>query len=172
MKNFLESKGLTEASLKEKSAEELAALYNEYNETKNVELEKAIETKATKEDIDALKSEIKTAQVEQMKALNETLKQHGVAIKKLTQQEKEAGVGHLNSISKGLEDNREVVSALQKHSTRLGFELPLEVGNYLIKQFSNDLSELLAVLKLLEQATLVQKRRLTLPFVKQVLNAA
>ena len=85
MKNFLESKGLTEASLKEKSAEELAALYNEYNEVKRTELENAIETKATKEDIDSLKAEIKTAQVEQMKALNETLKQHGVAIKKLTQ---------------------------------------------------------------------------------------
>lgn len=124
MKNFLESKGLTEASLKEKSAEELAALYNEYNEVKRTELENAIETKATKEDIDSLKAEIKTAQVEQMKALNETLKQHGVAIKKLTQAEKETGVGHLNSISKGLEDNREVLTKMsQGENARISFKV-------------------------------------------------
>ncbi len=68
-----------------------------------------------------------------------------------------------------LKDKAEVVSALQRHSAKMGFELPNEVGNFLIKQFSTDLQELLAVLKLLEQATLVEKRRLTLPFVKQVL---
>lgn len=69
-----------------------------------------------------------------------------------------------------IEDKNEVVVALQRHGKRLGFELPQEVGNYLVKQFSNDLQELLAVLKLLEQASLVEKRRLTLPFVKQVLQ--
>ena len=67
-------------------------------------------------------------------------------------------------------ENEEVIIALQRHSLRLGFELPNEVGKYLIKQFSSDLQELLAVLKLLEQASLVEKRRLTLPFVKQVLK--
>jgi len=70
-----------------------------------------------------------------------------------------------------LEEKEEIIFALQRHSLRLGFELPNDVGNYLIKTFSTDLQELLAVLKLLEQATLVEKRRLTLPFVKQVLNA-
>lgn len=71
-----------------------------------------------------------------------------------------------------LEDKNEVISALQRHSQKLGFELPNEVGNFLVKTFSSDLQELLAVLKLLEQATLVEKRRLTLPFVKQVLKQA
>ncbi len=69
-------------------------------------------------------------------------------------------------------EKEEVIIALQRHSLRLGFELPNDVGNYLVKQFSADLQELLAVLKLLEQATLVEKRRLTLPFVKQVLQRA
>ncbi|VAW48958.1 DnaA inactivator Hda (shorter homolog of DnaA) [hydrothermal vent metagenome] len=69
-----------------------------------------------------------------------------------------------------LAEKEEVILALQRHSQRLGFELPNDVGNYLIKQFSTDLQELLAVLKLLEQATLVEKRRLTLPFVKTFLN--
>lgn len=71
-----------------------------------------------------------------------------------------------------LEEKQEVIAALQRHSLKLGFELPNEVGNFLIKQFSTDLQELLAVLKMLEQATLVEKRRLTLPFVKQVLLKA
>ena len=71
-----------------------------------------------------------------------------------------------------LHEKEEVIMALQRHAKRLGFELPVEVGNYLIKQFSNDLQELLAVLKMLEQATLVEKRRLTLPFVKKVLGHA
>ncbi len=69
-----------------------------------------------------------------------------------------------------LVEKEEIILALQRHSKRLGFELPNDVGNYLIKQFSMDLQELLAVLKLLEQATLVEKRRLTLPFVKETLN--
>lgn len=73
---------------------------------------------------------------------------------------------------KPLEDKTEIISALQRHSQKLGFELPVEVGNFLIKNFSTDLQELLAVLKLLEQATLVEKRRMTLPFVKQVLQTS
>jgi DnaA family protein len=69
-----------------------------------------------------------------------------------------------------LSDKTEIIAALQRHSSKLGFQLPLEVGNYLIKNFSSDLQELLAVLKILEQATLVEKRKLTLPFVKQALS--
>ncbi len=68
-----------------------------------------------------------------------------------------------------LQGERELVLALQRHALYMGFELPLKVGNFLIKRFSTDLQELLAVLKLLEQASLVDKRRLTLPFVKEVL---
>ena len=104
---FLVSKGINEAQLKEKSAEELAGIYNEFNATKTAELEKAIEAKATKEDIDSLKAEITKGQLDQVKALNETLKAHGVAIKKLSQSEKEAGVGSLNTVRKQLETNRE-----------------------------------------------------------------
>lgn len=64
---------------------------------------------------------------------------------------------------------RELVLALQRHAAYSGFDLPIEVGNFLIRRFSTDLQELLVVLKLLEQATLAEKRRLTLPFVKDVL---
>lgn len=71
---------------------------------------------------------------------------------------------------KPLARKQDIVLALQRHAQKLGFELPVEVGNYLVKQFSSDLQELLSVLKLLEQASMVEKRRMTLPFVKQILR--
>lgn len=73
---------------------------------------------------------------------------------------------------KPLTRKQDIVLALQRHAQKLGFELPIEVGNYLVKQFSNDLQELLSVLKLLEQASFVEKRRMTLPFVKHILRIA
>ncbi|MGC9385827.1 MAG: DnaA regulatory inactivator Hda [Hydrogenovibrio sp.] len=71
-----------------------------------------------------------------------------------------------------LHNPQDLVIALQRHSAKLGFKLPLAVGNYLVRQYSTDLQELLSVLKILEQATFVEKRRLTLPFVKQTLSRA
>lgn len=64
----------------------------------------------------------------------------------------------------------DIILALQRHAQQMGFDLPADVGRFLIKRFSQDLQELLTVLKLLEQATLIEKRRLTLPFVKDVLT--
>ncbi len=49
--DFLKTKGFTEADLAGKDAEELAGIYNEYNAVKSAELEKAIEAKASKDDI-------------------------------------------------------------------------------------------------------------------------
>lgn len=69
-----------------------------------------------------------------------------------------------------LSDPRDLVEALQRHAQKKGFDLPIEVGNYLVKKFSNQISELMAVLHLLEQATLAEKRCLTLPFVKKYLT--
>ncbi|HEY9018413.1 HdaA/DnaA family protein [Thiomicrospira sp.] len=68
-----------------------------------------------------------------------------------------------------LQGSRELVLALQRHALYKGFDLPIEVGNFLLKRFSHNLEELLVVLGVLEQATLAEKRRLTLPFVKDVL---
>ncbi|WFE68732.1 DnaA regulatory inactivator Hda [Thiomicrospira sp. R3] len=66
-------------------------------------------------------------------------------------------------------DKDSLILALQRHAINRGFELSLDVTNFLIKRFSLDLQELLAVLQLLEQASLAEKRRMTLPFVKDVL---
>ncbi|MCK5224539.1 hypothetical protein KAR04_07195, partial [Candidatus Calescamantes bacterium] len=83
-KDFLGTKEISEAQFSEKSAEEMAGLYNEYNEKTREELSAAIEAKASKEDIDSLKKSLEENQVEQMKALNATLKEYGVSIKKLS----------------------------------------------------------------------------------------
>lgn len=113
--NFIESKGI--ANLSEKSAEELAGLYNEYNDVKRTELENAIEAKATKEDIDSLKAELVNNQVEQIKALNETLKAQGVAIKKLS--EKNANeVGILSSTKSLLSEKRDELAAIKGNSDK------------------------------------------------------
>ena len=69
-----------------------------------------------------------------------------------------------------LTEQEELIDALKKRAEHTGFDFRLEVGNYLVKQFSNDLSELIAVLKIIENASLIQKRKITLPFVKETLN--
>ena len=107
--NFLTEKGINKEQFTAKSAEEMAGLYNEYNE-KNATLltelvEKGQEDNA--EVIKSLKKEITENQIAQAKALNETLKQHGLMIKKLSEQEKVDGLGVVNSIQKGLEANKE-----------------------------------------------------------------
>ena len=84
---FLAEKGISEADFTAKSAEEMAALYNEYNEKNSEALAEAVKKEAS-EQVEALKSEIEATRVEQMKALNDTLKAHGVAIKKLSVGEK------------------------------------------------------------------------------------
>ncbi len=69
-----------------------------------------------------------------------------------------------------LSKKKDLVDALQRHAKKRGFNLPPQVGQYLVKQFSNQLEELLAVLHLLEQATLAEKKRLSLPFVTEFLK--
>ena len=120
---FLSSKSITTEQFTAKGAEEMASLYNEYNEKTNEALNSAIESKATKEDIDSLKSEITANTVEQQKALNAALKEYGVAIKKLSKTDKENGVGELNNVSKGLEANKEVLSKMANgDSVRVSFK--------------------------------------------------
>lgn len=80
---FLETKGLTAATFAEKEAEEMAKLYNEYNDEARKALEDAVAKSASKEDIESFKAEIATAQKEQMIQLNKTLKEYGLAIEKL-----------------------------------------------------------------------------------------
>lgn len=50
-----------------------------------------------------------------------------------------------------------------------GLELPPETGHYLLARGSRRLDDLIALLRELDRAALVQQRRLTVPFVRQVI---
>lgn len=69
-----------------------------------------------------------------------------------------------------LSDKNELITALQRHSVKRGFELPDNVGEFLVKHVSGELPQLMNVLRVLEEASLVEKRRLTLAFVKSILS--
>ena len=110
---FLDSKGITAEQFKTKEAEEMAALYNEYNEKTSSDITALVE-KAAKDNSEAIATEIKTlkeglesGRIEQMKSLNETLKHMGLQIKKLTEQEKADGGVVKNSLLVGLTSKKE-----------------------------------------------------------------
>ncbi len=50
-----------------------------------------------------------------------------------------------------------------------GLKLPEEVAHYLLRHHSRDTHELMDLLKQLDSASMVEKRRLTIPFVRQTL---
>lgn len=110
---FLTAKKITKEQFEAKTAEEMAGLYNDFNDAQRVELETAIAAKATKEDIDSLKESITSHQADQMKSLNETLKQYGIAIKKLSEKEK-SGQTEILTVRKGLEANIERLKLMAK----------------------------------------------------------
>ena len=115
--SFLEVKNISQEDFNGKTAEEMAGLYNEYNEKAQSDLTEAISAKASKEDIQAIEKSLKDNQAEQMKALNSTLKEYGVAIKKLSTEEKTAKAGEV-SIFKSLENNRESLIAIKEGNAK------------------------------------------------------
>ncbi len=68
-----------------------------------------------------------------------------------------------------LDDNEKYQMLILQAQSR-GFKLPEEVAQYLLHRHSRDTGELMALLKQLDSASMVEKRRLTLPFVRQILN--
>lgn len=99
---------------KDATAEQLAEYYNAFNDNARKNLQKLIDSKATKDDIDQAIKTLKDTQVEQMKSLNETLKQYGLMIKKLTEAEKaDAGI-KVSNIRKGLELNLVKLKSMSK----------------------------------------------------------
>ncbi|MDH3646199.1 MAG: DnaA regulatory inactivator Hda [Gammaproteobacteria bacterium] len=66
--------------------------------------------------------------------------------------------------------DEERLEALRVRSSERGFELPDETGRYLMSRYPRDLSSLFAVLDKLDNASLRAQRRVTVPFVKQVLE--
>jgi DnaA family protein len=69
----------------------------------------------------------------------------------------------------GLNDNaKQQVMIVQSRSR--GLDMSQEVAQYLLRHHSRDLSELMQLLKILDQASMIEKRRLTIPFVIQDLH--
>ena len=123
---FLKAKGITEEQLKEKGAEELAGLHNEFLEDREKALEEQIEAKASKEDIESLKNEILEARTEQLKHLNETLKEFGIKIKKLSAKEiKDAGAS-FKSIKDQVADQSDKLEALKDSNSYKGERIVLK----------------------------------------------
>lgn len=67
-----------------------------------------------------------------------------------------------------LEDEQKL-QALQLRAQCRGFELPLESGRYLLRRYPRDMHALFSLLDRLDQASLVAQRRLTIPFIREVL---
>lgn len=61
---------------------------------------------------------------------------------------------------------------MQVQSRARGLEMPPEVAQYLLRHHSRDLLELMQGLQRLDKASMAEKRRLTVPFVRQVLQHA
>ncbi len=68
-------------------------------------------------------------------------------------------------------DDRGKLQALQQGAQGRGLDLPEEVGSYLLRHYHRDLSRLFELLERLDNASLAVQRRLTIPFVKDVIDS-
>ncbi len=64
----------------------------------------------------------------------------------------------------------ERVSVMQRRAWDMGFELSEEVARYLIRRQPRDIGSLLGLVERLDQASLAARRRVTIPFVRQVIG--
>ncbi len=64
----------------------------------------------------------------------------------------------------------EKCQALQQRAEARGFELAENVAAFLLKNYNRDIADLFNMLEALDKAQLQQHRRLTIPFVKSVLD--
>lgn len=74
-------------------------------------------------------------------------------------------VFHLQS----LKDN-DVKRALRRHAESRAFTLSDDVADYLLKRVSRDMHSLFKLLDKIDEASLVEKKRLTIPFVKNLIE--
>lgn len=67
-------------------------------------------------------------------------------------------------------DDEAVIAALDCRAQARGLQLPEETAQYLLRRFPRDLPTLFALFDTLDTASLIEQRRLTIPFVKSVLD--
>lgn len=62
------------------------------------------------------------------------------------------------------------VSTLKLHAAKRGFDLPESVGHFLLSRCSRNMHDLHQLLNRLDDASLAAQRKITIPFVKNILN--
>lgn len=67
-------------------------------------------------------------------------------------------------------DEAQQLQALRLHATQRGLELPDDALNYLLRRLPRDMTTLCAFLDELDVASLAAQRKLTVPFIKAVLD--
>ena len=67
-------------------------------------------------------------------------------------------------------EDAEKSKAIQAHAQARGLQVSDEVCSYLLKRFPRELTQLIDVLNELDKQSLVHQRKVTVPFVKQVLG--
>lgn len=66
--------------------------------------------------------------------------------------------------------DEEKINTLQQHALKRGFELPESVAQFLLNRCSRNMHDLHQLLNLLDDASLAAHRKITIPFVKNILN--
>ena len=64
----------------------------------------------------------------------------------------------------------EKLAALQRRAAMRGLQLPEDVGKFLLNRLARDLRTLFDVLDKLDKASMVHQRKLTIPFIKEMLR--
>ncbi len=67
-------------------------------------------------------------------------------------------------------DDNEALIALKKRAHSRGFELPADVADFLLRRVARDMHNLFAILEQLDKASLIAKKKLTIPFLKDLLD--
>lgn len=67
-------------------------------------------------------------------------------------------------------NDEDKLKALQLRAKLSGFELSTEVGLFLLKRVNRDMRTLFSLMEEFEVATLAQQRKLTIPFIKHILD--
>jgi DnaA family protein len=62
------------------------------------------------------------------------------------------------------------INTLKLHAARRGFDLPESVGQFLISRCSRNMHDLHQLLNRLDDASLAAQRKITIPFVKNILG--
>ena len=67
-------------------------------------------------------------------------------------------------------NEEQMIEAISLHAKVRGFNLPQDVAKYLISRVPRDVSVLVDIIKLLDYESLSKQRKLTIPFIKTVLD--